>query len=526
MHLFLLLLACRDNQQTVPGVGSAAEAEPDLRVTPDAVAFGAVTVGSTATEAIVLLNTGDAELEILGLELDAAELGAVYTLSSNGAGTLLPGESATIELTFTPNAEGAFDTRLGVESNLEPTSLTVTAEGVAPVPAPDLVITPEAHDFGALYVGCEASAAFTLANSGTADLLVTDLDHASASDDLALDANEAVNGPLPWTVAPGASVEVFGTYAPLEEVTASGAFTVTSNDPGGVEVASLTGSGVTYATNLETFDHTSAMTVDIVFHPDLSTTGHGLRLFQSMFEPLVDGLLASGMDYQLAIALEDDGCVAGDVPFVDASMAPEEQVAHLRAMYDEVSSGVGLQEQGFTVLDLALSATNVGAGGCNEGLLRDGTLALVGVTDEAEQSSNPWSYYVSRYEGLMAHPDRLTVNAIAGDYPAGCEGYAPGEGWYQASVATNGLFLSMCETDWSLHVDALVEMVTFGPPLSYDLSHWPVPGTIEVRVDGVLVTEGWEYNQTDLSLDFTEASAPQAGSVLEVTYTRYGECEE
>ena len=74
-------------------------------------------------------------------------------------------------------------------------------------------------------------------------------------------------------------------------------------------------------------------------------------------------------------------------------------------------------------------------------------------------------------------------------------------GFYEATVATGGLFLSICSTDWGAHLQALAEGSTTDLS-SFELTDWPVPETIIVRLDGLQTTVGWEYNPTDNSIDF------------------------
>jgi hypothetical protein len=47
-----------------------------------------------------------------------------------------------------------------------------------------------------------------------------------------------------------------------------------------------------------------------------------------------------------------------------------------------------------------------------------------------------------------------------------------------------------------------------------------------VRIDGITTTTGWEYNETDNSVDFDESSIPEGGSTIEIEYALFGDCEE
>ncbi len=66
------------------------------------------------------------------------------------------------------------------------------------------------------------------------------------------------------------------------------------------------------------------------------------------------------------------------------------------------------------------------------------------VSDEPEQSVNPYTYYVSLFQGMKADPDDVVIHAVAGDYPGGCGSASAGTGYYEATVATGGVFLSIC----------------------------------------------------------------------------------
>ena len=126
-------------------------------------------------------------------------------------------------------------------------------------------------------------------------------------------------------------------------------------------------------------------------------------------------------------------------------------------------------------------------------------------------------YYVSSFLDLADH---VTVNAIAGDYPSGCDAAAPGSGWYEGSVATGGAFLSICG-DPSTTLRDLAEAVTAYQPGEYDLSDWPMEATLVVAVDGVEVS-GWTYDPGDNAV--VVDPAPADGAVIEITYVAYPAC--
>ncbi len=88
----------------------------------------------------------------------------------------------------------------------------------------------------------------------------------------------------------------------------------------------------------------------------------------------------------------------------------------------------------------------------------------------------------------------MKLSAVAGDYPGGCSTAQAGTGYYQAVSATGGEFLSVCDTNWSKHVEKLATASLEGLneyPLS-DSS--PDVKSITVLVDGVPWKSGWHYD--------------------------------
>ena len=223
----------------------------------------------------------------------------------------------------------------------------------------------------------------------------------------------------------------------------------------------------------------------------------------------------------MAVVVRDDGCINGSELYIDASFSESGAVSTVETM---IAGQVGGNtERGFSLAEAALNET--GPGGCNEGYLRDDAeLHIVGVSDEPEQSPNSWSHYVSLFQGMKRNPDDVVIHAVGGDYPSGCGDNAPYTGFYEATVATGGQFLSICASDWASHLAALAE-ASAGLMDSFALTTDPVPETITVRVDGVTHTMGWSYDQGTNSVVFDPDHIPEGGTSIEITYALRGDCE-
>ena len=92
-----------------------------------------------------------------------------------------------------------------------------------------------------------------------------------------------------------------------------------------------------------------------------------------------------------------------------------------------------------------------------------------------------------------------------------------------AAVATGGNFVNWCQADGEAIIQALGEAVS-GLRADWRLAQAPVPSSIEVRVNGASVpavdngVPNWRYNALSQSVDFTQASVPRVGELIEVDY--------
>lgn len=179
---------------------------PDVRPDPGALAFGAVTLGSTETQTVTLTNVGTAPAVLPegGIVLDAPANGGWHV--DEVAARVPANGSIQLDVTFAPRAEGPLDAVLRVSFNppQAPIEITLAAAGA---PA-DVSITPGTIDFGTLPAGESATRAVTLENRTDASLRVP----------LVLETSGfLVEGGRRYEVEldAGASVDVDVTFAPV-----------------------------------------------------------------------------------------------------------------------------------------------------------------------------------------------------------------------------------------------------------------------------------------------------------------------
>jgi len=524
----IVLAGCNEYELVSDNSGNADlgnDGAPDIMVDPEVVNFGALDVGdgTEITEVVTVYNEGDADLHIQDIYLKDAD--APFSIGAISSVLIQAGGSAQFTVTFSPDTSADDTTQVLIESD-DPdeavTDVDLLGSGVAPI----IDVTPSDYDFGTLYIGCDAEQPVTISNVGNADLIVEGFDLNTGSADFSFDANEGINGALPWTIGAGDSLEVYVDYDPYDEYSDVAYLMISSNDPYTPEVMAVQeGNGEIYGTNLDLFEQPLKGSTDIIFAVDKSCSmSDDITNVQNNFGTFVSTLSGLDADYQVAAVIADNGCISGDDLYIDNSFSEADAQSSITSMITATGSYGSNTERAFMLLEATLSEAS--SGGCNDGLVREeATLNLVGISDEPEQSVNSYSYYVSLFQSLKSDPDDVIMHAIGGDYPSGCGSASAYTGFYEATVATGGLFLSICATDFGAHLEALAEG-SAADLNSFELTEWPVPETISVKIDGVTTTIGWEYNTTDNAIDFDGDYVPEGGSTIEVDYSLYGDCDQ
>ena len=544
------LAACAPVPASTEASGLEEPAEPEapcIVVTPSEVDLGASRVSDDGahppTDVITVRNTCAGELVVEAPRLVGVASGneeppdpyAQFSVSPVASPRLRQGEVSTLTVTLEPSAAGTHRARVVVPSNdPDQPEVSVFVQGTGL--APEIHVSPEAYDFGAPYIGCETGLPMAITNRGNTDLTVTDVEPFTASvTEFRLDTDPLSNGPLPFTLAPydaaqgGPIVDVYLDYLPLDTFKDDTYVAFYSDDLRRPElVTTATGTGTKFRDNLDVFEQPIRAATDILFTLDRSgSMEDNLESVASNFDVFVGTLSSLEADYHAAVVVDDSGCVVGPDPYIDSSFSRREAVEAFRTMSDldfSLSTYGSNTERGFMLTEVALQSENITPPGCNADFYRDDAfLSIVHVSDEPEQSVNSWSYYVSLFQSLKADPEDVVLNAVAGDYPTGCGSSSAGTGYYESTVATGGLFLSICATDWAKGLEDLA-MASASRPGRFELTKQPVYQTIEVRIDGIRKAVGWEYDISSNSIRFEPEHVPPAGSTVEVFYQRLPDC--
>ena len=100
-----------------------------LTVNPTSLSFGNVNLSASATKSATITNSGTASVTLSGVSYS----GAGFTMSGLSSGLILsPGQTATLNVTFSPTAAGSVTGSIAIASNAtnSPASLAISGSGV------------------------------------------------------------------------------------------------------------------------------------------------------------------------------------------------------------------------------------------------------------------------------------------------------------------------------------------------------------------------------------------------------------
>jgi len=212
------------------------------------VAFGNQLLGTTsASQSVTLTNPNPVyKLTITSITLGGSNATDFSLLSSGSCpytgGTVMPASSCTVDIAFTPSAEGSLSATVSVADNAadSPQSISLTGTGTEPVVSLSPATLPA---FASQAVGTTSAAqSITLSNTGTAALSITSIAIAGANG-----ADFAQTNNCGSSVAAGGSCTLNVTFAPQGINSRTGTLTITDNDHAvadSTQTFTLTGTGL------------------------------------------------------------------------------------------------------------------------------------------------------------------------------------------------------------------------------------------------------------------------------------------
>jgi trimeric autotransporter adhesin len=220
-----------DYQMTGTGVASSGGT---LSATPSSFSFGSVPLGSSASQAVQLKNTGTTSLTISA----ESSTNSVFALKGiTIPAVLAAGATTNCTLVFTPTVIGTVSASAKISSNATDSSLTLAISGSGIAATKTLTVTPTSLNFGNETVGSANTLSVSLKNTGNSSITVSGVS-VTATDVV---AGGGISGA---TLAPGQSATLSVTFAPKQPETVSGSVKISSNATGSPASVGVTGAGV------------------------------------------------------------------------------------------------------------------------------------------------------------------------------------------------------------------------------------------------------------------------------------------
>ncbi len=516
MVLTLFSLAgCIDNSFTnVPDTQGAAG--PRIEVSPSTLDFGQVRAnGGAESQVFTIRSIGAQPVEIESLEIRGDFYGDFTLVEDRTPIGLQPGDEIEVPVIFAPSTTSDISANVLVTSS-DPIDGLITVQLLGGGLEGSLNLDPNPLDFGTSALLCTRDNGVTLSNDGASDITVDGI----SLDGVAFELPVALE--LPFTLGPGDSTWIDGSFLSPE----TGAFTaellITSDDP----VGDLTGSWMGTTSDGEAMEDAwtlaDAQKSDIVFSVDQSCSMSSDKLaLAGQASTFIQYLDSYASDWQIMVSSDDNGCNSGGIM---TATTPNYQT-----IFEDAVFWAGLfadwTEALLSIADAAVQATDPGE--CNFGFLRpDAILHVISVSDEPEQSiyetGRDWADLVASINAKKGDSSMVKFSAIAGDYPGGCSSADEGDGYWQAVQGSGGVFLSIC-SDWatpanmSLLANASVTRDTF------QLSGTPIESTLVVKVNNTVRTD-WTFDAPRNSVVIT-GTPPTGGDTIVINYDGSDACD-
>jgi hypothetical protein len=212
--------------QSVPLSGSGTA--PAVTTTPASLSFGSQLVAApSAATPVTVTNSGTANLVISNFSITGTNAADFAYTAGTLPLTVTPGNSVTVNVTFTPAAAGSRSAYLNINDNAGGSPQGVALSGTGTVPG--ISIRPANLSFASQAVGTpSAPTPLTLSNNGTANLVIANLAVTGQNGgDFSYSA-----GTLPLTIAPGNNTTVNVTFTPAASGSRTAVLDISDNVSG------------------------------------------------------------------------------------------------------------------------------------------------------------------------------------------------------------------------------------------------------------------------------------------------------
>jgi Abnormal spindle-like microcephaly-assoc'd, ASPM-SPD-2-Hydin len=218
------------------GNPNAENTKGHLIVTPNAIQFGSVGVGSSASQTAIVSNHGTYDLTITNISAK----GSGFRISGFSGQTILaPGHTIKLTVIFTPKSAGELSGDISITTATKPAQAMATLSGTGANSR--LSITPSSVNFGNVSVGSPTSQTMKLTDDGTGSVLIISTSVSGAGFSISALST-------PQTLTPKQSLSFTVKFDPKTAGSATGKISVVEG--GGAETIDLSGVGVASSVGL------------------------------------------------------------------------------------------------------------------------------------------------------------------------------------------------------------------------------------------------------------------------------------
>ena len=534
-HMTTLTIASNDPDSPSTAITVSADAiaagNCTVSIAPLTLDFGAVSPGSSVVARTRVTNTGAGSCAVNVVGLTAGGSPAFSLVSGPSSNVLNPAEVLFVDVRFAPATTGVVNATLELQtSDGARPSPTVALTGNGVSLAGSLVIVPDHLDFGAVPSACATgnSKRFDIYNTSGAPLSLTAVAMEMGSDPGFI----VTAGALPVAIPVGGSAPVTVTFAPASAAAFIGRVRLSVAGLPAVFVP-VSGRGGSAGTVTETFPASPAALVDVLLMVDDSGS---MQPYQTLLANSIGAFIARGdaanADYHITVVTTDAstgivGTMRGNPAVIDRSRA--NRVSELQANVQVGTAGAA-DEQAFRASAVAVTDTVLLAGG-NAGFLRpNANLVVVILSDEDDQSPAGTALYVDQLRNRPVGAPSVTIYALSGG-PEGCSGpngsVVDAPRYDEAVTMSGGFHASICDSSFGASMTRIAD-ATFGVGRQrYPLGVQPAPGSVVVRVDGVVrpattgtITQyGIDYRAP--AVQFAPGRAPSTTRAVSIAYTPF-----
>ncbi len=216
-----------ENPVIVPLTGMAIPVPvPDISVTPAVLSFGDVEINNSALQTLQIINLGSANLVIANTNITGVDSVDFAVLTSIDSLVVLPNDTSSVDVRFSPVTAGAKSATLQIISNDPDQGIVNVALSGTGITIADIAVSPTSVDFGNVEFGDSTDQTIFLINSGTADLNILST---SITDDTT--GQFSVVSLSNSVVAPNDTQTVLLRYHATHAGTFNANLEITSNDP-------------------------------------------------------------------------------------------------------------------------------------------------------------------------------------------------------------------------------------------------------------------------------------------------------